>query len=33
MKGGNEMLYAMFFIFGNVTGVILMCILAINKEE
>ena len=33
MKGENKMLYAMFFIFGYVTGVILMCILAINRED
>ena len=33
MKGENEMLYAVTFILGNLTGVTLMCILAINKEE
>ena len=33
MKGENEMLYAVTFILGFVTGVILMCILAISGED
>ena len=33
MKGENEMLYAVIFILGNVTGVILMSILAITRGD